>query len=234
MALITVSVMATSCLDMSNDDNDPVYYSEFVMINATADQGAMWFEGDEGKYYPHSLPTTVNLAKYKGRRALIFYSLEDREVTGYDKVIKVMAYQLTTIHHDVVKVETQSELDALGQEPVSVDPTASLVKGNWIDLSVKYFYSSEAKRKFTLVVPSIKLLPSNAVVPEGYTYMELRQSVDVEAGRLTQEEDIISFELPAEYNPLKKDGKGVYLGVIDLNGTQTFVKIVAYNPMSNN
>jgi hypothetical protein len=24
------------------------------------------------------------------------------------------------------------------------------------------------------------------------------------------------------------------LGVIDLNGTQTFVKIVAYNPMSNN
>ncbi len=234
LTLLFMSVVASSCLDMNNEDNGPTYYSEFVMINATDDQGAMWFEGDEGKYYPHSLPSTVNLAKYKGRRALIFYTLEDKKMDGYKKVIKVMAYQLTTIYHDVVRVNNQADLDALGMEPVSVDPTGSLVKGNWIDITVKYFYTENAKRKFTLVAPSASLLPPNAVVPADYTYMELRQSIDTDPGRLTTDEEIISFELPTEFNPLKNDGKGIYLGVVDLNGSMTFAKIVAFDPAAVN
>lgn len=230
VTLLLMSVVVSSCFDMDDDDDNPVYYSEFVMINATADQSEVWFEGDEGKYYLLELPTSTNLAKYKGRRALVFYSLDEKKVAGYTKVMKVLAYQLTTIYNDVVKANTQEELDALGNEPVSVDATGSLVKGEWIDLSVEYFHSSNANRKFTLVSPSVTLLPPSAVVPEGYTYMELRQTIDTDAGRLTTDEDIISFKLPDEYNPLKKNGKGIYLGVTDLSGSQTFVKIIAYDP----
>lgn len=212
LAICSLAFINTSCFGDDDNDNNIQYFVEFTTVNASSD-GLGWFENAGAKYYPAGLPTSIDLTKYIGNRAYITYSVSDKTMPGFDKVINLAALNIAITEFGVQYVSTQEEYDALGKEQISLERNNTHLDNNWLDMIVTYYYDSEVSTKFTLVAPDASLLPDSFVIPEGYMYLELHQKSEKDFLRINRVESLVSFKLDDAHNPAIQGYKGIYLKV---------------------
>lgn len=212
LAIFSLAFVNTSCFNDDGDDKNPQYFVEFVTVNASSD-GMGWFENAGAKYYPAGLPASIELSKYVGNRAYITYSLSDKTMPGFDKVISLAALNIAITEFGVQYVSTQEEYDALGKEPISLEKNNTHLDSNWLDLIVSYFYDKEVGTTFSLVAPDASLLPEGFVIPDGYIYMELHMKAEKEYLKVNRVESLVSFKLDDAHNPDIQGYKGIYLKI---------------------
>ena len=185
LAIFSLAFVNTSCFNDDGDDKNPQYFVEFVTVNASSD-GMGWFENAGAKYYPAGLPASIELSKYIGNRAYITYSLSDKTMPGFDKVISLAALNIAITEFGVQYVSTQEEYDALGKEPISLEKNNTHLDSN---------------------------LPEGFVIPDGYIYMELHMKAEKEYLKVNRVESLVSFKLDDAHNPDIQGYKGIYLKI---------------------
>lgn len=224
LAILMVALFAVSCVDTDNNNND-TFYQEIVTIGASEDGQEVWFEGTNGKYLANGTPTTVNFHQYDGNRALLYFSISNKMVPGYDKVVNVAAISVATTVFGVETASTAEELSAFGNEPLQMEKADTHLQGKWLDTMVSYYTNSEVKSEFTLVAPDHALIDPNVTVPDGYLYLELHQKVDKKFAKVTQNKIMLSFQLPDEYRPSTQGYKGIYLRIDNGSAAANYVTI---------
>ncbi|MGM9804090.1 MAG: hypothetical protein ACI308_07940 [Muribaculaceae bacterium] len=223
VALMAIAVMATSCLD-SDDEERTNYMQEFVIICAE-NEGNVWFQGENGLYVPTTLPTSFDLSQYANSRALLYYTELDKVMPGFDKVIDIAAINIASTKYVVNLANTQEEVDAYGQEGVSIELQNTRLGGGWLDMIVSYYGDDSTVNDFTLVAPDRSLIPGDVSVPSDYIYLELHRNVSESYSKLNMSQQLISFHLDVDHNPAVQGAEGIYLKFDNLGGGESFLTI---------
>lgn len=224
LAILMVAILAVSCVDSNNNNND-TFYQEIVTIGASEDGQEVWFESTNGKYLANGTPASVNFYQYNGNRALLYFSVSQKMVPGYDKVVNVAAISVATTVFGVKTASSAEELSQFGNEPVQIEKTDTHLQGKWLDTMVSYYTNSDVKSEFSLVAPDPSLIDPNVNVPDGYLYLELHQKVNKQFSKVTQNKIMLSFQLQDEYRPSTQGYKGIYLRVDNGSAAANYITI---------
>ena len=224
VTILLLGVAFTSC-NSDSDDDRPEYVNEFMIIKS--DGTNVWFENGNGKYFAVDVPASLKLNEQDGRRALVYYYVVKEKVTpGYDKTIGLMALQLCSMGTFVTDVADAEELETYGKASLSFDNQSYHFSDGWFDILVDYYQYPETEHTFALCVPTPNLIPADAVVPDGYVYMEMRHDCDTDGSKLEKIRDIVSFRVSDEYNPVTNPTvKGYYIKMLDPQGGVNYVTL---------
>ncbi len=143
----------------------------FVVVHVLGSPSDYYFETDAGKkIYPGDKSRVSAYLPVEGQRAVIYFSMLDTPVEGYDH--NAVIYAIGKIAAaSAESIDTKEELDQVKNDP-TIGVAGQLV-GRWINLIVRYGATSiePEAHKFRLIVNNVDE-PSH--VKEGYLNLELR------------------------------------------------------------
>ena len=213
LTLCAISLMLVSC---SKDDLDDAFMSDNEMGQLLAgEKDAYVVVGDDHGIYCELtddlerkwlLDKRTDTQFAKGR-ARISYQLYSGQIQGFDVLARLntIIYYNTT---DAVVSPTAAELEAMGNDPITISNAHISENGKWIDIDFQVFTVNATGGSHEL---------SLAVIPEGDDYycVLYHKGQNVVHGSMLLFGNV-SFILPDEVNPVKRGKEGIQLYYIDV------------------
>ena len=224
-AALTSAIVLSSCNDSEGDY--PEFWS-FATVK-TLDGGGYYFQFDDQKTaYPGDKTRIAGYEAKEGQRVVIYFNRLPDQQPGYDDNIAL--YSIRNMRPDDVKViNTQEELDALGNDRTGIYLPARL-KGDYLDIEILYPMTDYKKHTFTLAsvnFPQVEPQADEDLVEqpdtENYVILELRHNADGDTNGY-ESRDLLSFRL-GEFHPKALGKKGVMIRTRSLTHGTIWFKV---------
>lgn len=225
------SIFALPVIFSCNKTNPDVPRSQGY-VNVTLEDGSYYFTDDRDKtYYPADVSrigTYPTEDTENGNRAYVWFntlSASEREGFDYD----IALYGVVDILTKTVEVaETEEDVANVGDDPLELQHIG--LSSRWLDIRFVLYTDGDEETVHSMTLLDNRLAtPEN--VPEGYQYLEFRQSGNNKNDRILGAGNV-SYDLGA-YAPSVTGTKGLYIRINSLSGSVRYER-VDYNAQKEN
>ena len=217
IGLFLIAAMAVFAFTSCNDSDNDYYTGSTLITVVPVENSNYYFRQDNGKtVYPSiNLVSGYEIPKEE-QRAIIYYSLLDSQQEGYDHNIKLFGIE-NILTKNVVLVDSQNELDEIGDDPIDVNRV--WVGDGYINIIFEFPFNPTSKPHYINVIQNNvdKSTPNQ----KDYITLELRHNAYGDTKGYSYQ-GIAAFNINDIIN---SSYKGIYLRVKNTSGNIIFQKI---------